>query len=87
MKRKESWPRTYAVYGKRFQHKVTIDTNENLISQINSKDNLAPEYISKLCHVVINCKNELNDWAKPILPFGYEINAIDKSALLLINKG
>jgi len=84
---KKIWARSYPVYGNNFQHNVVMGTEENLVSQINSKIGPSPEYVVKLCEIPIDCKNELKDWAMNLNSYGYETKVVDTGAILLKHKG
>lgn len=77
------WPVKYPVLGDGFHNKLTIGTEENLISDIKGEKIGYPQYVVKLCDKTVSCKSEINVLEAEIVPYGYKVIATDSHAILL----
>jgi len=74
--------RTYPVYGTNFQHIVKIGTQSELEEMLEGQYE-PPEFVVKLCKPKLQCDSIIEKLEMDIKPYGYEMAAIDRNAILL----
>lgn len=80
----EYWTITYPFHGNQLQHSVTVITEKELFSFLNTHNSESyPDFIVEVCNPNISCKIDLTNFATKVKNFNYEIQVLEDKELLL----